>query len=695
MNCDDFLDIVLTRLSRGRPANITSDAFEQWAKENAARLRAEACSILAHEELAPTRVTASAKAQEPQEEPKPSEEPRSVLVELPRDGGDGLWLRKLTHLNHEAYQAYLGAVGNLQNGNVLVRDDRGRSGYSWYSRGTSEAMAIAVEALQRLGFQVHAATPAAAERLAQGAAQSRARVDAADRHLAEVVTRLAARGLRPRPYQMVGIRWLQATVAGLLLDVMGLGKTMQILLAMGDRGIVLCPSTVKSTWKRECQQWRPDLRYVSIEQYGALRYPERGELIVSTYDLVRLEKPAAAPFDGTIRIPNPTPSSAGKIEVHVVSRTGIKAFKVPAGRILVKAGDHVTFGTPLYRHHDDVTALGPAPQGVCLAIDEAQNLKNPVTMAYRAAKALGESIHAAGGHVWAATATPLPNRPDDLKGILELVGAFKTAFATEQEWKYAFGGNTRSAEKARPTPAAAASLARVALRRARADVRKDLPPVVLEKREVKLTGEAATVAAALERDLRPVVEQAENEARLAGKSSTEIAAAIERAMLKARTIGQMARDRRIIAGAKIPAALELITSLEEVGEPVVVISAFKEICEMLTARDPEGWVAITGDVSQKDREKYIEGFQAGRYKGISLTIKTGGAGIDLTRASYGVAVDLEWNPADNEQAFARIDPVRGRPPGVEDGPSRWYVLEDDSWIQSRITQLTGRCPAGC
>jgi len=75
---------------------------------------------------------------------------------------------------------------------------------------------------------------------------------------------------------------------------MGLGKTMQVLLAMGDRGLVFCPASVKGVWAREAARWRPDLTVVVCEGRGSFRWPEAGELVVINYDVVKVEDVEAA-----------------------------------------------------------------------------------------------------------------------------------------------------------------------------------------------------------------------------------------------------------------------------------------------------------------------------------------------------------------------------------------------------------------
>jgi superfamily II DNA/RNA helicase len=110
--------------------------------------------------------------------------------------------------------------------------------------------------------------------------------------------------------------------------------------------------------------------------------------------------------------------------------------------------------------------------------------------------------------------------------------------------------------------------------------------------------------------------------------------------------------RARLASDRIKALEELVEGFEDAGEPVVVFSAHRAPVEAMAKRD--GWAVIMGDTPQKARQQAVEDFQSGVLKGIACTIKAGGTGITLTRASKMIFCDLEWNPALNMQAEDRI-----------------------------------------
>lgn len=614
-----------------------------------------------------------------------------IMVSVPPRGEPGLVVRQYDWLENTVFNNnYLPAVSNLTYDRVNRRQ-----------YGNPGEVARSVQALQAAGFEVRAESPEAAERLQEGARANRSLVEAADEHLERMVSELAARGLVPRPYQLMGIRWLRATKAGALLDEMGLGKTMQVLLSMGRRGLVLCPASVKGVWARECRLWRPDLRPTILAGLNTFRWPADGELLIVNYDILRVEKPALAEVDGTIRIlgaeqtvqeaeAEAAKKKTRRTKIRLLPRaSGQKThydYKVPASRIRVKNGQTVRAGDPLYDAHDDITPAGPPPADLCYAIDEGHVVKNETTLRARAAQLIGRLVAEVGGHRWLVTATPVCNRPLELKAVLEAIGAFGTAFTNKAAFARAFGNRINDAE-AEPTEEASESLARVALRRTREDVGKQIPPLQFVEIPVALEGEALAAAEEIERILRPQVEAAEEAVVRRGGSAQEIAKAIERAMLAQQSIGAMSRARRTIAVAKLPTAVELLEPMVDAGQSVVVASAHREVCEGVAREDPDSWGVIIGGVGNNERTEIVEAFQAGKIRNLAMTIKTGGVGLTLTRSSLMIAVDLEWNPSLNEQCFARIDPVRGRPAGAAGGSSIVYLLRSNAWIETKLTEL--------
>ena len=540
-----------------------------------------------------------------------------ILAHVPAGGAPGLMLAPHTYLGRDVWLRYAAHTGALKYENQTR--DGGRKG----QLGGLEQAARAVAKLQADGFEVRAADVAAAARLTEGALLAGSVARDADAHLAQRVVELGARGLVPRPYQLVGIRWLRATKAGALLDEMGLGKTMQVLLAMGDRGVVFCPASVKGTWAREARMWRPDLTATILDGKGALRWPHAGEIVIVNYD--------------------------------VVSET-------------------------------DVAEIGPAPEGTDLAIDEGHVVKNARTNRAKAVRAVAKAVEHAAGRRWIVTATPICNRPMELKAVLDAVGAFGTAFSSYSAFSRAFGGAVRS-PRAEPTDAAGPALARVSLRRLKSDVAKDLPSKTIVRVPVQVDARVLALAADLEAKIRPAVDAAEAQARIESLRAQESdaaalarrVAAISRAFGEAEDIGEMSRFKRLVSEAKVPHMLEMVEAREDAGLATVVATCHREVVAAACKR--EGWSAIVGGVSSEERTRIVDAFQRGEGLGVALTVRAGGVGIDLYRADAMIFVDRDWNPAMNEQCEDRLHRIG------QTRPVTIYVLDAGTWIEDRVEEL--------
>jgi SNF2 family DNA or RNA helicase len=275
---------------------------------------------------------------------------------------------------------------------------------------------------------------------------------------------------------------------------------------------------------------------------------------------------------------------------------------------------------------EDHPELALVPAGCTLVIDEGHNAKNPKTSRYQRLELLISQVKGAGGRVFMLTATPLLNRPPELWTLLKLLDVHTEAYGTWGRFCRAF--NKQGASWGTPTEEAAEGLARVCLRRTKAEVRKDIPPKMYESRlvEVKLTAtEDAEVREAEEVLLRegPGVD-----------------------------FNKISKARAVLAKAKIPALNELVEAFEDAGEPVVVFSCHRAPIDQLANRG--GWALITGDTPPEKRTAIEDAFQRGELKGIGATVRAGGVAITLTKAANTVFVDRDWTPALNMQAEDRL-----------------------------------------
>ncbi len=98
-----------------------------------------------------------------------------------------------------------------------------------------------------------------------------------------------------RSYQQEGVRWLltlRSLEAGALLaDDMGLGKTLQCLSAIPDRTLIVCPTSVLYSWRKQIEAFFPN-RKVHLH-HGPQRFKSEdlktADWVLTTYGILRTD----------------------------------------------------------------------------------------------------------------------------------------------------------------------------------------------------------------------------------------------------------------------------------------------------------------------------------------------------------------------------------------------------------------------
>ncbi|MFZ3168919.1 MAG: DEAD/DEAH box helicase [Candidatus Methanoperedens sp.] len=408
-----------------------------------------------------------------------------------------------------------------------------------------------------------------------------------------------------RPYQVKGFSWLaflrQYGLGACLADDMGLGKTIQLLallLKEKEEGegegnerptLLICPTSVVGNWQREANKFAPSLRV--LVHHGISRKKKEFIKDVLNYDLV--------------------------ISTYALT----------------------------YRDEDVLDKV--EWNGVVL--DEAQNIKNSSTKQSQAVRRIK------AGYRVALTGTPVENRLSELWSIMEFLNpgylgsaaGFRRTFALPIE-RYndkEAGKNLRSIV----TP--------FVLRRLKTDssIIKDLPDKIEMKEHCNLTKEQATLYEAVVKDMLRKIEDSEGIERKGAVLST-----LMRLKQVCNHPAQFLGD-----GSSIPersGKLNRITGmLEEVlaeGDSVLIFTQFAEMGSMLKAHFQKVFgqevLFLHGGVNQKQRDRMVMRFSEKNGPRIFiLSLKAGGVGLNLTRASHVFHFDRWWNPAVENQATDR------------------------------------------
>ena len=101
-----------------------------------------------------------------------------------------------------------------------------------------------------------------------------------------------------------------------------------------------------------------------------------------------------------------------------------------------------------------------------------------------------------------------------------------------------------------------------------------------------------------------------------------------------------------------------MTELADEGHAALVFSQFLKALDLTAAAlEAAGlpFLRMDGSTPSAERKKLVQSFQSGSSPGIFLiSLKTGGTGLNLTRASYVYHLDPWWNPAVENQASDRV-----------------------------------------
>jgi SNF2 family DNA or RNA helicase len=161
-----------------------------------------------------------------------------------------------------------------------------------------------------------------------------------------------------RPYQRVGMRFLEDRDAALLADEMGLGKTIQAIMAVRAvlsqgaslRALIVTPASLRLNWLREFRTWAPNLTVRLVLGSAADRrahYVLPIPVLITSYEQLRTDvhaMPAELRFSVTVL------DEAQRIK-NVDSSTSLGV------RLLRRERAWALTGTPLENTPTDIAAI--------------------------------------------------------------------------------------------------------------------------------------------------------------------------------------------------------------------------------------------------------------------------------------------------------------------------------------------------
>jgi SNF2 family DNA or RNA helicase len=322
----------------------------------------------------------------------------------------------------------------------------------------------------------------------------------------------------------------------------------------------------------------------------------------------------------------------------------------------------------------DAALLSSAGFALVVA-DEAQHAKNPETATAKALRAIDCPARVA------LTGTPVENRLSELWSILDwttpgLLGPlerFVRTVATPVERNRDPQVTERLARTVRP----------FLLRRKKTDpgVAPDLPARTVTDVAVPLTPEQTTLYEAEVREALAAIAVEDGIARqgLVLRLLTVLKQICNHPAHYLHQPGPLAGR-----SGKLAALEELVDVIVAEGESVLVFSQFVEALSLVEARLGQLGVPtlfLHGKIGARRRTEIVDAFQAGAVPVLLLSLKAGGVGLNLTRATHVVHFDRWWNPAVEDQATDRAHRIG------QDRPVQVHRLVAEGTLEDHIAEL--------
>ena len=425
-----------------------------------------------------------------------------------------------------------------------------------------------------------------------------------------------------RPYQQRGLAWLagmcDSGLGGCLADDMGLGKTIQIIALHLHRRDLKAGPTLVVCPASLLGTWEREIRRFAPE-IGVRRFHGGGR--------------------------------------HLEDLAADEVVLVTYGVVLRDSGRLAEIGWGL------------------VVADEAQHAKNPFSRTARELRAIPAPARIA------LTGTPVENRLSELWAILDwttpgLLGHLETftrRIARPVELYRDADATARFGALVRP----------FLLRRRKADpgIAPELPPKTETDQIAALTAEQVTLYEAMVRETMQAIAAAEG---------------IERAGLVFKLLtglkqicnhpAQYLKQPGPLPGrsGKLDLFDELTDAILAGGESMLVFTQYTQMATLLQQHlDARGIgsLFLHGGVPVRRRDEMVAQFQAGGVPVFLLSLKAGGTGLTLTRATHVLHYDRWWNPAVEDQATDRAYRIG------QDRPVQVHRLIAEGTLEDKIAAL--------
>ncbi|KAJ3795167.1 P-loop containing nucleoside triphosphate hydrolase protein [Lentinula aff. detonsa] len=509
------------------------------------------------------------------------------------------------------------------------------------------------------------------------------------------------------PHQAYGRKWMadqesDGRNGGIVADEMGLGKTLQALVRIKDdrisaiaRGetvgptLVVGPKSILLQWEEEIRRtFHFDERLICKIYHGANRYLDKTDIVLTTYGILNSDHESTEATKWTRR-----------------------------------------YG--LFKH-----------SWRRLILDEAHEIRNPGTKKAKAAFAVNAEYR------WCLTGTPIQNKLYDLFSLFHLLGVKDFSedqwFKRNIE---APGARSRNSIRPGAQRLLKIALGSTMLRRLKTDEVNgcpilSLPPLQITIWDCQFSPSEREFYDALEARMKDIIEELLNQLEQGDIRFYSTAwvlllrlrqACLHPSLLIEQRLEQVAddvgskerrqdvsnKDNRCLlcrnqtnsdkhkeecgrfidmakifsrnqASTKIKITLDLLREIKTRpgNEKTIIFSQFTSmlnIIEPFLQRQGIRFARLDGTMDMNRRKQQLSDIrEMPRVTVILVSLRTGGVGLNLTECNNVILFDLWWNPAVEEQAFARAHRMgQIRPVNV-------YKLVTENTVEERIMELQDR-----
>lgn len=430
-----------------------------------------------------------------------------------------------------------------------------------------------------------------------------------------------------RNYQTVGVKWLktmaQYSFGGILADDMGLGKTIQVLAFIeGEKNrelpcMVVAPTSVVYNWKTEAEKFVPGLKVLMVS--GTKEKRMLDICLCNEYDLVI--------------------TSYGALRNDIEDYSKIRFSYV--------------------------------------FVDEAQNIKNPLTLNASSVKSLKAKCR------FALTGTPVENRLTELWSIFDFI--MPGYLYNRKKFVDTFEEPIIRDKNKDKINELSSLIKPFIMRRLKKDVLNELPSKIETNYMSDMTDEQKKLYAAYYKDFKNELAMVLDDDGILN-NHIKVFAALTRLRQICAHPGTFMDDYEG-GSCKLDIAMELISESINSGHSILLFSQFTKMLKIIRTELEKSKIRcyyLDGSMKPEERAMEIDDFNNDNEAVFLISLKAGGTGLNLTKADIVIHFDPWWNPAVETQASDRAHRIG------QDSVVQVYKLITEGTIEEKIAELQER-----